>query len=419
LVEYDYGPFGSATKFIYNKNKLSSAPNNGKARQPAGTTKSLEGDLAMINTPKGSASRPKPTKVINLRRKLITVMVALGIGPVIAVGVATSVAQATSGDPNQVTFCHRDNNEKQPYGPKAITTDYASVFKQGHDGHTGPIFEPGMKAAGIKWGDIIPPFDYVDKQGVTQHFAGLNWTAEGEAFVARDCQLPTSTTTTPPPTTTTTTTPPPTTTTTTTPPPAKTVQVAPPVIAYKATCEPSGDSNPGRVDWPLEAHVTHHVTFADGSTIVMDFGSISMQGGQTLKFTDVADSGYTLTGYPENGWSLTMPFDTSNGLCTTVPPTTVPPTTVPPTTVPPTTVPPTTHTTTPPKAKPSTTPPTTTKPGKTPGLIDSDGGRPSINVVGPLNQGPNVWLWGLLGLLGGLVLRWVYKLIPARRRGRH
>ena len=80
----------------------------------------------------------------------------------------------------------------------------------------------------------------------------------------------------------------------------------------------------------------------------------------------------------------------------------------------PVTIPPTTTTTT-----THTTPPTT-KLGKTPGLIDSDGGRPSINVVGPLNQGPNVWLWGLFGGLGGTVLAWGgFKLVPARRRGRH
>src|SRR5665647_207594 len=49
---------------------------------------SLKGDLAMIDNPKGSASRPKSIRVINLRRKLIPVMVALGIGLVGAVATA-------------------------------------------------------------------------------------------------------------------------------------------------------------------------------------------------------------------------------------------------------------------------------------------------------------------------------------------
>jgi hypothetical protein len=144
--------------------------------------------------------------------------VALSAAAVLAasgVGFIASTAQASGGGTDHtVTYCHRRNSETNPYGPKPITTDKAAVFSKGHDGHTGPVFQPGMKADKDKWGDIIPPFDYVDNKGVTRHYDGMNWTAQGQAILENGCQVPG---TTPPPTTTTSTTPPVTTTHTTPP----------------------------------------------------------------------------------------------------------------------------------------------------------------------------------------------------------
>lgn len=89
-----------------------------------------------------------------------------------------------------VTFCHASGfgNGKKPYGPKPLTTDANSVIKQGHDGHTGPAWSEGATT----WGDIIPEFDYTDKDGNEQHYPGSDaWnTDEGKAILANGCQAP-------------------------------------------------------------------------------------------------------------------------------------------------------------------------------------------------------------------------------------
>lgn len=99
---------------------------------------------------------------------------SLGTGSVQSVQGQTSVE-------NDVTICHRSDSDTNPYGPKAITVDPASIITSGHGDHTGPVWRPGLKDAHIIWGDIIPPFD---------GFAGLNWTADGQAILANDCQIP-------------------------------------------------------------------------------------------------------------------------------------------------------------------------------------------------------------------------------------
>ena len=117
---------------------------------------------------------------------------------VVAVSVVSASAQANN---DKVTICHRRAAVTNPYGPKAITVDQSSIFNNGivpngHGTHTGPIFP--LTGPDGKWGDIIPPFD---------GYPGQNFTAEGQAILANDCQIPG-----PPPTTTPATTTPATTT---------------------------------------------------------------------------------------------------------------------------------------------------------------------------------------------------------------
>jgi hypothetical protein len=95
--------------------------------------------------------------------------------------------------PGKVTICHRDNNAKQPYGPKPITLAEQGAVN-GHGDHTGPIatsvaVAEALKAQGQFWGDIIPPIPDLN-------FPGLNWPA-GQAILAAGCQVPGP----PPPTT--------------------------------------------------------------------------------------------------------------------------------------------------------------------------------------------------------------------------
>jgi uncharacterized repeat protein (TIGR01451 family) len=106
----------------------------------------------------------------------------------------------------QVTICHATSSETNPYVQLDVPTK--QIFgKDGHDTHPE---------------DIIPPFEYVDDDGVTQEYPGKNW-PEGVAIWENGCEpTTTTTTTTPTPTTTTPTTTTPTTTTPTTTTPTTT-----------------------------------------------------------------------------------------------------------------------------------------------------------------------------------------------------
>jgi uncharacterized repeat protein (TIGR01451 family) len=132
--------------------------------------------------------------------------VVTAVVPLVASGDSASASQ--KGDNHKVTLCHRTNSEHNPY--VVITIDKAGVFKHGHDGHDeGGVYQPGDKANGIRWGDIIPAFDYYaspkdQAAGTVSHYPGLNNTADGLQVLANGCQVPNTppTTTTPPPQTT-------------------------------------------------------------------------------------------------------------------------------------------------------------------------------------------------------------------------
>lgn len=113
---------------------------------------------------------------------LITAMVLFGL---IAVPAFASGSQGGGHDP--VTICHRTNSETNPY--VVITVDDDAVDGKGgadHFGrHTGPVFEPGLKDQGIKWGDIIPP---KTDNGKDLPHDGLNWTEEGRAIYDNGCK---------------------------------------------------------------------------------------------------------------------------------------------------------------------------------------------------------------------------------------
>ena len=117
-----------------------------------------------------------------------TVALAL-LGP--GAGVA-SAAKPGDGGLHKVTICHRTNAESNPY--VEITVDVASVDgDNGNDKgqgdhlleHTGPVWYPGAKAAGVEWGDIIPPF--YDDGATPTGYPSLNWNAAGQAIFYNGC----------------------------------------------------------------------------------------------------------------------------------------------------------------------------------------------------------------------------------------
>jgi len=105
---------------------------------------------------------------------------------------AAGTTLATQGTGHKVTICHATSSEKNPY--TSPTVDIASAgYPDGNNGHAGHVGDgvwyAGAKADGFDWGDIIPAYDY-ESGDVSFHFAGLNWTADGQAIWSNGCVAP-------------------------------------------------------------------------------------------------------------------------------------------------------------------------------------------------------------------------------------
>ncbi len=120
--------------------------------------------------------------------------VRTGLGPltriaVVVAMVATSsaaggaaVALAADIPVGKVEICHKTFSNTKPYVPE---TPNKSGDVSGHADHVGPVWNPTLKALDVKWGDIIPPFDYPGGS-----FPGLNWDAAGMAIFNAGCTIP-------------------------------------------------------------------------------------------------------------------------------------------------------------------------------------------------------------------------------------
>ena len=80
----------------------------------------------------------------------------------------------------KVPICHARNFGQggDPYNRPNPSVD---GILNGHAGHTGPVFFPGIDE---QWGDIIPPFEH---EGGS--FPGLNWDADGQAIYFNNCNV--------------------------------------------------------------------------------------------------------------------------------------------------------------------------------------------------------------------------------------
>jgi hypothetical protein len=111
-------------------------------------------------------------------------VIALLVAAVICLmGGAAWATSGTSGpsDSTDVGICHATNAEDNPYRLIVVAS---AARANAHIDHTGPIFVPGMKDQGIRWGDIIEPFTFGGED-----FPGLNWPA-GADILGAGCVVP-------------------------------------------------------------------------------------------------------------------------------------------------------------------------------------------------------------------------------------
>ena len=91
---------------------------------------------------------------------------------------------------DKVEICHRTDSYRNPYRDIEPSIDSILGSNNGQDGHyeehQGPIFFPDIPKH-TEWGDIIPPFSYLDDEDEVQSFPGYNWDAQGQAIYAADC----------------------------------------------------------------------------------------------------------------------------------------------------------------------------------------------------------------------------------------
>ena len=105
-------------------------------------------------------------------------------------GLAPSVSAAAPKD--KVTICHATDADTHPY---VVNQPAEDGDVSGHADHTGPVWDSTLKAAGTKWGDIIPPFTFPGGS-----YPGLNWDTAGIAIYNNGCKVPGEVTPTPTPT---------------------------------------------------------------------------------------------------------------------------------------------------------------------------------------------------------------------------
>lgn len=110
----------------------------------------------------------------------------------LSTGGAVVLSNSAFSDPangQKLTICHATRSNNNPY-VQITPSINATGLHGGHINHTGPIWDPTIKAGGGSWGDIIPPFTYQPKAGPPVNYPGLNWTAEGQAIYNNGCNIP-------------------------------------------------------------------------------------------------------------------------------------------------------------------------------------------------------------------------------------
>ena len=122
----------------------------------------------------------KVEAMLNLKKRVGVASLVFGFaGGVVGLAGSSPVLAGPQKGDEKVTICHATGSETNPY--VTITVSVNSL-KNGHSGHTGPVWFPGAKARGVTWGDIIPPNSVLT--------SGQNWTKDGKAICLNRCQPP-------------------------------------------------------------------------------------------------------------------------------------------------------------------------------------------------------------------------------------
>ena len=100
---------------------------------------------------------------------------------VFVVGIQPAASQPNDNE-KKVRICHATSAEKNPYIENEPAIANNGDLQGGHLNHRGPVFPAA------DWGDIIPPYEYVDDKGVTRIFPGYNWTPRGQAIWENGCE---------------------------------------------------------------------------------------------------------------------------------------------------------------------------------------------------------------------------------------
>ena len=94
------------------------------------------------------------------------------------------VTAAVRDNEKQVRICHATSSQSNPYVENHPAIENNGDLNGGHLDHTGPVYPDDG------WGDIIPPYKYVDSEGKPQAFPGYNWGGAGQGIWERDCNVP-------------------------------------------------------------------------------------------------------------------------------------------------------------------------------------------------------------------------------------
>ena len=91
---------------------------------------------------------------------------------------------ASAQNEKKVRICHATSSQNNPYVSNSPAIANNGDLHGGHLNHKGPVFPEA------NWGDIIPPYTYVDANGDTETFPGYNWSPQGQAIWELGCTPP-------------------------------------------------------------------------------------------------------------------------------------------------------------------------------------------------------------------------------------